>query len=127
MAAHPQPAPLRAGAAQVEITPPMGTQISGDIGRRRPAELLVDPLYAKALVLEAGDRKVCILSLDLAGVSRDVANGLREGISHICGLDPSAVMVHSTQTHAAPSLGHFMVTQETPSHPARALLAARLG
>lgn len=32
---HAQPAPLRAGAAQVEITPPMGTQISGDIGRRR--------------------------------------------------------------------------------------------
>jgi len=117
MKTHPQPAPLRAGAAQVEITPPMGTQISGDIGRRRPAELLVDPLYAKAVVLEAGSKRVCLLSLDLAGVTMSMAQAIRRAIAEMTGLDPRAVMVHSTQTHAAPSLGHFMITHDTPLIP----------
>jgi neutral ceramidase len=117
MTTHPQPAPLRAGAAQVEITPPMSTQIAGDIGRRRPAELLVDPLYAKALVLEAGERKVCILSLDLAGMAGGYAQQVREGIGGSCGIDPRAVMVHSTQSHAAPALGHSAVTAATPHIP----------
>ena len=47
---------LLAGAAEVDITPVMGTQIAGDIGRRRPAEILIDPIYAKALVLDDGQR-----------------------------------------------------------------------
>ena len=40
---------LLAGAAQVDITPKMGTHLEGDLGRSRPAEILVDPLFAKAL------------------------------------------------------------------------------
>jgi len=33
----PEAWPLRAGAAQVDITPEKGIQIAGDIGRHRPA------------------------------------------------------------------------------------------
>ena len=60
---------LLSGAAQVDITPKMGTHLAGDVGRRRPAEILIDPLFAKALVLDDGERRLCILPLDLATIT----------------------------------------------------------
>jgi len=104
---------LRAGAARVDITPKMGTQIAGDIGRRRPAEMLVDPIFAKALVLEEGDRRVCILSLDLLAVTREWADRIRNGAKERFGIEPQDVMVHVVQNHAAPSLGHFFFNYES--------------
>ena len=103
---------LLAGAAQVDITPPMGTQIAGDIGRRRPAEILLDPIYAKALVLESEATRLCVLSLDLLAADDKSIAAIRRLAAERFGLAPEAVMVHSVQNHAAPSLGHHMVTDE---------------
>lgn len=100
---------LKVGAAQVDITPKMGTQIGGDIGRRRPAELVVDPIYAKALVLESGGRKACLLSLDLTLVTAEWTAEIRRLAAERFALAPEAVMVHPVQNHAAPYLGHAFV------------------
>ncbi len=43
---------LCAGAARADITPSLGTQLAGDIGRCRPTEEIRDRLYANALVAE---------------------------------------------------------------------------
>ena len=68
--------PLRGGASQIDITPKMGIQIAGDIGRYRPAELLNDPIYANALnhivvrddmVLRVYEEHRSQLELDLCG------------------------------------------------------------
>ena len=46
-----EPKGLRAGAAQVDITPPEGTHLAGSgADVHRPAEVVLDPLYAKAVV-----------------------------------------------------------------------------
>lgn len=103
------PSPLRAGAASVEITPQKGIQIDGDIGRPRPVEMIHDPLYAKALVLEAGGKKVCILSLDLLGITHQYADEIRHRAAKEFGFDFDAVMVHTTQDHSAPGIGKFVV------------------
>ena len=105
-------APLKAGAAQVDVTPKMGTQIAGDIGRRRPAELILEPLYARALIVEAGGRKLCFLSLDLAVVTREWADRIRSRAAQEFGLDPEAVMVHAVQNHAAPGVGAFLASEQ---------------
>jgi hypothetical protein len=97
---------LLAGAAQVDITPKMGTHLEGDIGRSRPAEILIDPLFAKALVLDDGKRRICIISLDLVVATTKRCDEIRAGARERFGLDPDAVMVHTMQNHAAPSLGH---------------------
>jgi len=103
---------LKAGAAQVDITPPMGTQLAGDIGRRRPAETLVDPLFAKALVLDDGHRRLCVLSLDVLAIGRDWADAIRDGAGERFGIPREAVMVHAVQNHAAPSIGHHFFNYE---------------
>lgn len=103
---------LHVGAGECDITPALGIQIAGDIGRYRPAEEIRDPLFAKALVLEAGGQRVCWLSLDVLVISRKWANTIRQQAAARYGLDPANVMVHVTQNHAAPGIGHFFVFDE---------------
>jgi hypothetical protein len=57
---------LKAGAAKVEITPPVGYAMWGYGSRHdQPSEGVLDALHARALVLAAGSDKIAIVSLDL--------------------------------------------------------------
>ncbi len=99
---------LRAGAAQIEITPWAGVHMAGDITRRRSANLVADPLFARAVVFESQGRKLCLLSMDLTIITRPYSQRIRQAAAQ-WGFDPEAVLVHVTQTHTAPACGHFMV------------------
>ena len=105
---------LQAGAAQEDITPPLGVQLAGAVGQYRPAESIGEPLYAKAIVFESGGRRLCLLSLDVTIVTEDQTALIRRAAQERFGLDPDAVMVHATQTHSAPPIGHFMVDPDFP-------------
>ena len=108
---------LLAGAAQVDMTPKMGILLTGAPGLKRPAEILIDPLYAKALVLDDGERKICILSLDALAVTGEWGDKIRNGANERFGLDPDAVMVHTKSNHAAPPLGHTSLSLESEYIP----------
>jgi len=57
---------LQAGAACVDITPPIGFALWGYAARKDQPSLGVrDPLRARALVLAAGDKRLALVSLDL--------------------------------------------------------------
>lgn len=59
-------ADLRAGAAKVDITPPLGYAMWGYGARHDlPSEGVLDPLHARALVLEVGSERLALVSLDL--------------------------------------------------------------
>ncbi len=105
-------APLLAGVASIDVTPEMGIQIDGDIGRPRPVEEIRDPLYAKALVLQVGGKKLCILSMDLVAITNNYADEIRDRAAKQFGLDRDAIMVHVTQNHSAPGIGHFVCRDE---------------
>ena len=100
---------LKAGAGEADITPALGIQIAGDIGRYRPVEEIRDPLFARALVIESGGKKVCWLSLDILAISRAWADEIRNRAAARFGFDAAHVMVHVVQNHAAPAVGHFFV------------------
>lgn len=107
--------PLLAGAALVDITPRPGTHLSGgDAGERRPAQSVIDPLFAKAIIFNSGGRRVCIVTLDVTIITGDYVQKIRAAISEKTGLTPDAIMVHAIQTHSAPSLGHFMLDPDFP-------------
>lgn len=110
---------LRVGTAMVDITPRAGTHLAGSgAGEHRPAESVLDPLHAKAVVLEAEERKLCFLALDVTIVTEEYTAQVREAASEQFGLEPEAVMVHATQTHTAPSLGYLMLDPDFPALPA---------
>lgn len=109
---------LYAGAAQIDITPQTDIHLAGAVGEFRPAQYVCDPLYAKALMLQNGEKKICFVSLDLTIITEDWTEKIRSVAANECNIAPEAIMVHVTQTHTAPSLGHFMFDesfQQTPS------------
>ena len=87
------------------------------MGEFRPAESVLDPIYARALILDSGDKKICFLSIDLTIITREWTEKIRTAAARQCGIEPDAVMVHVTQTHSAPSLGHFMVDESFQPMP----------
>ncbi len=109
---------LRAGAAQVDITPWAGVHLAGSVGQYRPAKLLGEPTYARALVLESGGQRVCLVMLDVCIVTADYSRPIREAAAARLGCPVEAVLVCATQTHSAPSLGHLMLDPDFPELPA---------
>ncbi|CAN5388063.1 neutral/alkaline non-lysosomal ceramidase N-terminal domain-containing protein [soil metagenome] len=108
---------MKAGGFITSITPKSGTHLGGSIGGYRASELVMDPLNARAVIFESGEMRLCFLSLDVTIITRQYTDKIRHGAAERYGLDPRAIMVHATQTHSAPSMGHFMVDDEFPNIP----------
>ena len=68
---------LRAGAAAVDITPPLGIPMAGYY-HARGADGVLDPLFSKAMVLESGGERAVFVALDLISVTRGITDGARE-------------------------------------------------
>ncbi len=99
---------LQAGAVKVDITPGMGVQIGGDIGRYRPVEEIRDRLFARIIILRSGQQVACIMACDLDCINLDIALVLRRQIARRIGARPGAVMIHCSQCHSAPRVGAFL-------------------
>jgi len=117
MNAKAKPA-LRAGAAKVDISPEVGIQIAGDIGRRRPCTGVKEPIYARALVLEEDGARFCILSINVLAIDNPCSDEIRRRAEEQFGLAPETVMVHITQNHATPSIGNHFCRDECDLFPA---------
>ena len=92
---------LRAGTAKVEITPAGGELLWGYEDRVKPAIGTLDPLYARVLVLEAGDKRLALVTLDL-GRSFGPASlqEIRESARRTSGI--SCLLIAASHTHSAP-------------------------
>lgn len=110
--------PLCAGAAKADISPQKGIQIAGDIGRRRPCTGVREPIYARALVLGHGQKRFCILALDVLAIDNPWADEIRRRAQDAYGLAPEAVIIHVLQNHAAPSIGNHFCRDESDIFPA---------
>src|SRR5262245_59698849 len=90
---------LKAGLARVEITPTTFMQMYGYANRRcGPANGTHDPLFAKALVLEAGDSRMPIVTLDLGSI---VSENLRRHVA--AKLNIPLLLLAASHTHSAPA------------------------
>jgi len=87
------------------------------VGSRRKAKTVLDPLYAKAMVLDNGKTRLCLVSADLTVVTRSASDCIRELAAEKFGFERDAIIIHVTQTHTAPALGHFMFDQDFANIP----------
>lgn len=112
--------PLSVGAAELDITPPLGTHLNGDLCRHRPADRVRDRLFARALVVQpegAADasQRLCLLTLDLCTIGDECGQAIRTRLSDEFGFDPNAIVIHLLQNHSAPSLGtHLFFRPDSP-------------
>ena len=93
---------MRAAAASVDITPPVGTSLAGYFHERR-ASGIHDPLYAKALVVEDGPQVIAIVACDLIATTRETVRKIRAIARDQCGIPAQNIMVASTHTHLGPT------------------------
>ena len=89
-----------AGAAQIDITPPLGTIINGDFVTHY-ANYVHDPLYAKALVLQKGLTQIALVVVDICLMDREFLDQVKNKIERDLGIDFEHILISSTHTHAA--------------------------
>jgi len=94
------PGELRVGFGQVDITPPVGTTMTG-MGHIRSVGT-DDPLLARALVAQSGGRTIAIVGVDLVKIRFDLADAAIAQASQRTGIDRDAVMICPSHNHSAP-------------------------
>ena len=97
------PAPLKAGFTEVDISPAPGTRKIGWNNKNSGTSVL-DPLYAKAAVFECGEGRAAFIGLDLLFVHRDQVAEIRKRIQEKHGFPGDAVMIGATHNHAGPAI-----------------------
>jgi neutral ceramidase len=97
----PVRAGLSAGVTKVDITPKTYEPLWGFEERTDPATGTLDPLYARILVLEAGEKRIAIVTLDLGrSFGEPSLDYLKETVSKSSGI--SCLLVSASHTHGAP-------------------------
>ncbi len=90
---------LRAGVGRADLTPSLGTPLSGYAARKgAPSTGVNDPIQARALVLDNGATRIGILTADLIGTDPLIVREVAER----AGFPPEQLMVCSSHTHSGP-------------------------
>jgi neutral ceramidase len=99
-------AQMLAGAAQVDITPPPGLPMYGffnRITRHQVSSGTLDPLYARVLVLQAGEKRLALVTLDLGRTFNEAwLDRLRAAARTESRID--ALVVTASHTHSGPNI-----------------------
>lgn len=93
---------LKCGLAKVDITPAIGTELCGHFRADLKSTGIHSNLYAKALVLDDGEKEVVLVSCDLLGVTSTLAASARKRIEEMTGVKSGNVMISCTHTHSGP-------------------------
>lgn len=99
---------FRAGAAQVDITPPLGTVINGEFTCRY-ATKIADPLFAKAVVLQDNNATILIILVDICAMRRGFLDRVKAMICQETGIPPERQLISSTHTHSAGSVEDLLM------------------
>jgi len=100
-----EPNRLRAGAATSDVTPSLGVSLSGPISKRGPAQRIVTPLDARALVLDNGRERIAFVICDCTIIYQNIVDKAKRLVRERTGLPPERFVIASTHSHAAPRVG----------------------
>ena len=96
---------MRVGFEVLDVTPPIGVRLGGYPHRlAKPSKSIHDPLYVHTIFMEGEGGEALIVSLDVIGVNRDLAEGIKDEISRKTGLGRKAIFLTTTHTHSGPEI-----------------------
>ncbi len=96
---------MKCGAYETQITPALGLMIPGYF-IIRPAEDVLDELYAKAVVFDNGERVCGFLVLDILHVTAGMVKSIRERFEELTGVSGKDIMISATHAHTGQSIEH---------------------
>jgi hypothetical protein len=92
---------LLVGAAEVEITPAVGTPLAGNL-MPRPSTGVEDPITFKAVVLESGGVTIAYVLADLIALERSVGDKMVAAASKRTGIPAENIAWAASHTHTGP-------------------------
>ena len=108
--------PLVAGAAKVDITPPVKALNPGDTIR--------DPLYARAIFVGNGQACAVLVGLDQGGARVDVVGPATLRIAQASGCPAQNIIISATHTHSGSTGGLGGAGEPNPKRIEDAIVAA---
>jgi hypothetical protein len=96
---------LRAGLAQIDITPPLGVEIAGWLYKKYATQIK-DPIFANILILESGATRIGMVSLDVLSVPWKLVDAIRDRAVPV-GIPRNNLLVCATHNHAGPAVANI--------------------
>ncbi len=104
---------LMAGCSKVKMTPPLGTPLGGNV-RDKGSQGVHDDIYAKTLVLSDGEKEIAFVSCALIGVTKAMAQNIRQIAEKRCAIPKENIMTCAFHTHSGPAtIGLFTEVNES--------------
>lgn len=104
---------LHAGTARADITPPVGSRMYGYGARGTSvSEGVHDPLHAKALVLDNGNTRLAVVTLDLGSFSAENTANVKAIVQQKA--DIQSFLFVASHTHSAPAFSDDFPSPEAP-------------
>ncbi len=117
--------PLQVGFAKVEITPREKVRLVGYAVRKEPTDRVVQPLWARAMVVRPRDGRLrALVTLDLVGVPGELTRRVARVTQRRWGIGRSQLVLSTTHTHTGPAL-EGMLTNHLIRPPTAEEAAAR--
>lgn len=110
-------AELRAGAAQIDITPLDSQFLFGYPHVERYSTGVHDPLYSSALAIANGAKTVIFVANDVIFVDKRLVASARERIEREIGVPVSDIMITATHTHSGPLTVDHLSNKDDPTVP----------
>lgn len=107
--------PIRAAAFRADVTPALGEPLIWV----DPASEILDPLWAKGVVVEGPAGRVAICAVDWCGLGGWVHRMFRDRLAGAVRTDPSRVAVQTVHQHTAPYIegGGYELMARLPKPP----------
>jgi hypothetical protein len=93
-----------AGASAVDVSPRTLPVIRNGGFLEATDDRVVDPLYARCLVLSDGKQSLALIVVDSCMIPRELCDQAKATIEARTGIPADRVMIAATHTHAAPSV-----------------------
>ncbi|UCF97259.1 MAG: neutral/alkaline non-lysosomal ceramidase N-terminal domain-containing protein [Spirochaetaceae bacterium] len=100
---------FRVGFATVDITPPIGTKKAGwlKFDTTSISDTILDPLYARAAVLQANSGQIAFITLDILSIRWTQVNNIRKRIEEVTEFPGSNILIAATHNHAGPATANL--------------------
>ncbi|MBI3990607.1 MAG: neutral/alkaline non-lysosomal ceramidase N-terminal domain-containing protein [Candidatus Omnitrophica bacterium] len=100
---------IKVGLAEKDITPPVGTPLAGNAREDYSSKGVYHRLYARAMVVDDGKKRVAIVLVDLIIVTSAMVKVCREKIKEVTGIKEEDIMIAATHTHSGPDVGELRI------------------
>lgn len=93
---------MKAATGRINITPPVGTSIGGNVRADNKSRGVHDDLFCNILILDDGIKKICLLGFDVIGLNYNTCNDIKREIEIAINIPFPNIVIWATHTHSGP-------------------------